>query len=82
MVVKYNRPGYDLVTFMKNKKTKLPKGAEEVARTIRMPRNLWDAVSERSVTETAKGRGRWSANAIVVDAIRQAESGWGKESAG
>lgn len=52
---------------------------DEVARTIRMPRHLWEAVSEHSSAMTAKGRGRWSANLVVVAAISDACKQWETE---
>lgn len=52
---------------------------DEVARTIRMPRHLWEAVSEHSSAMTAKGRGRWSANLVVVSAIADACKQWETE---
>ena len=69
---------------MKTKKTPAKSKAkavsvDEVARTIRMPRHLWVAVSEHSSAMTAKGRGRWSANLVVVSAIADACKQWETE---
>lgn len=64
---------YSLAIPMK-KKTR--KATDEVARTIRMPRQLWEAVSKHSSDMTARGRGRWSANLVVVDAIAEATKRW------
>lgn len=59
-----------------------PSGADEIARTIRMPRHLWVAASEHSRAMTSKGRGRWSTNLVVVDAITQASKRWEGQKAG
>lgn len=54
----------------------------EIARTIRMPRYLWEAASKHSSAMTAKGRGRWSINLVVVDAIAEASKRWDEEKTG
>lgn len=51
----------------------------EIARTIRMPRYLWEAASKHSSAMTAKGRGRWSINLVVVDAIAEASKRWDEQ---
>lgn len=59
-----------------------PADTDEIARTIRMPRHLWVAASEHSRAMTSKGRGRWSTNLVVVDAITQASKRWEGQKAG
>ncbi len=53
-----------------------PPTPEEIGWTIRMPRALADRVKARAVALSAQGRGKWTGNMVVVDAIEQAAKGW------
>ena len=51
----------------------------EVSWTVRMPRALAEAIKAHAESLTAEGRGKWSGNMVIVDALtrslkaRQAE---------
>ena len=55
---------------------KEPDESAEVGWTLRMPRELAEQVKARAAALTALGRGKWTGNMVMVDAIANAAKSW------
>ena len=60
----------------KRAKAGRPAPEDEVGWTVRMPRALRDRVHARAAALTAEGRGRWSGNLVVVEALTREADAW------
>lgn len=55
-----------------------PAAPEEIGWTVRMPEPLAERVRQRAAELTALGRGKWTGNMVIVNAIADASKEWGK----
>ncbi len=59
---------------------RVPRPAEEVGWTVRMPASLAKRIRERAEALTAKGNGKWNGNMVMLKAINAAAETWDEES--